>query len=152
MKTLKSIMLGLALLLVGSATNAATVKAAKLTRAAAKLTRAHAINTYVDAMTRGKISGLNDVLDKTATFSMLRGKTVLCYSKKQMLDYFKSNKNTEQVCTLSTGIIKSDDNIAIVKVDMKYNGFVRSNYVTIANTGDGWKITNVYSVIGGGRA
>ncbi len=24
--------------------------------------------------------------------------------------------------------------------------FVRSNYVTIANTGNGWKITNVYSV------
>jgi hypothetical protein len=142
MKTLKSIMLGLALLLVCGATNAAKIKMTKLTRT-------YAVNTYIDAMARGRINGLNDVLDKTATFSMLRGKNVLCFSKKQMLDFLKSNKNTEQVCTLSTGIIKSDDHIEIVKVDMKYNGFVRSNYVTIANTGNGWKITNVYSVIGG---
>jgi hypothetical protein len=29
---------------------------------------------------------------------------------------------------------------------MKYEGFTRSNYVTLANTSEGWKITNVYSV------
>jgi hypothetical protein len=31
-------------------------------------------------------------------------------------------------------------------VDMKFENFVRSNYVTIANTPSGWKITNVHSV------
>ena len=139
MKNLKSIMLGLALLVVCGAANANATDDGKLTEN-------YAINTYVDAMTRGKLDGLNDVLDKTAGFSMLRGKTVVSFSKKQMLDYLKANKNTEQSCTTSTSIVESNANIAVVKVDMKYEGFVRSNYVTIANTGNGWKITNVYSV------
>jgi hypothetical protein len=110
-----------------------------------KLTQTYAVNTYVDAMTRGRLSGLNDVLDNSASFSMVRGKQVLSYGKKQMLDYFKSNRNTEQICTTSTSIVESNASIAIVKVDMKYTDFTRSNYVTIANTGNGWKITNVYS-------
>jgi hypothetical protein len=139
MKTLRSIMLGLALLVVCGVVKANTTNGEKLTKT-------YAINTYVDAMTRGKLDGLNDVLDKTAEFSMLRGKTVLSFSKKQMLGYLQSNKNTEQICTTSTSIVESNTNIAIVKVDMKYDDFVRSNYVTIANTGSGWKITSVYSV------
>ena len=139
MKTLKSILLGLALLAVGTAVKANNTNDGTLTEN-------HAINTYVDAMTRGKVQGLNDVLDQSAQFSMLRGKTVLSFSKKQMLDYMQANKNTEQTCTTSTSVVESNANIAVVKVDMKYEGFVRSNYVTIANTGNGWKITNVYSV------
>jgi hypothetical protein len=110
-----------------------------------KLTQTYAVNTYVDAMTRGRLNGLNDVLDNSASFSMVRGKQVLSFSKKQMLDYFKTNRNTEQICITSTSVVESNANIAIVKVDMKYSDFTRSNYVTIANTGNGWKITNVYS-------
>ncbi len=89
------------------------------------LTENHAINTYVDAMTRGKLQGLNDVLDQSAQFSMLRGKTiVLSFSKKQMLDYMQANKNTEQTCTTSTSIVEEvNANIVVVKVDMKYEGF-----------------------------
>lgn len=139
MKTLKSIVLAVALLVVCGAANAKNIDDGKLTTN-------HAINTYVDAMTRGKLAGLEDVLDKSAEFSMLRGKTVLSFSRADMMEYFKSNKNIEQTCTTSTSIVESNDNVAIVKVSMKYGDFTRSNYVTIANTGKGWKITNVYSV------
>jgi hypothetical protein len=139
MKTLKSMMLGLAMIVVCGAVKANT-------NDNGDLTKTHAINTYVAAMTQGKLSGLNDVLDKSAAFSMVRGKKVLSFDKKQMLDYLQANKNTEQVCTTSTSVVQNDPNIAIVKVDMKYDNFTRSNYITIANTGSGWKITNVYSV------
>ncbi|MGZ3873037.1 MAG: nuclear transport factor 2 family protein [Mucilaginibacter sp.] len=139
MKTLKSIVLAVALLVVCGAANAKNIDDGKLTTN-------HAINTYLDAMTPGKLAGLEDVLDKSAEFSMLRGKTVLSFSRADMMEYFKSNKNIEQTCTTSTSIVESNDNVAIVKVSMKYGDFTRSNYVTIANTGKGWKITNVYSV------
>src|ERR1700722_6206052 len=139
MKTLRSIMLGLAMLAFCGAAKANT-------NDNGKLTQTYAVNTYLDAMTRGRLSGLNDVLDQSASFSMVRGKQVLSFDKKQMLDYFKTTRNTEQLCTASTSVVESNANIAIVKVDMKYANFTRSNYVTIANTGNGWKITNVYSV------
>jgi hypothetical protein len=140
MKTLKSIILGLALLLVCGAVKANPVTDNE------NLTATHAVNTYVDAITRGKLAGLNDVLDQTVKFSMLRGKKMLSFDKKQMMDFFKGDKNVEQACTTSTDIVESNADIKVVKVDMKYDGFTRSNYVTVTNTGDGWKITNVYSV------
>lgn len=138
MKTLKSIMLGLALLLLCGAVKANNIDD--------RLTPNYAINTFVDAMTRGKLAGINEVLDKSVEFSMLRGKTVLSFTRSEMLDFLKSNKNIEQTCTTSTSIVESNANVTIVKVAMKYSDFVRNNYVTIANTGNGWKITNVYSV------
>lgn len=138
MKTLKTIILGLALLAICGIAKAKDNNDDMLTPN-------HAINVYIDAMTRGKVQGLSDVLDKSVEFSLLRGKTVLTSDKKEMLDYIELNKNVEQTCTISTSIIENNDNIAIVRIDMKYSDFVRSNYLTIAKTGAGWKITNVYS-------
>jgi len=139
MKTLKKIILGLAMLAFCGAVKANINEDGKLTKI-------HAINTYVDAMTRGKLNGFNDVLDNSTAFNMVRGKQLLSFNKKQMLDYLQSNKNVEQLCTTSTSVVESNASIAIVKVDMKYENFTRSNYVTIAHTTNGWKITNVYSV------
>jgi hypothetical protein len=139
MKTLKSIMLGLVLLVVCGAAKATGIDAEKLTKN-------YAINTYIDAMSRGRLSGLTDVLAPDAAFSMLRGTKVQSYSKAEMINYLKENRNVEQTCTINTTIVESNADISLVKVDMKFDGFVRSNYVTLANTGDGWKITNVYSV------
>ena len=141
MKNLKSIILGLALVLACGA-----VKATPVIDDNENLTATHAVNTYIDAITRGKLNGLNDVLDQTVKFNMLRGKKMLSFDKKQMMDFFKGDKNIEQDCVTSTDVVESNTDIKVVKVDMKYKGFTRSNYVTVANTGDGWKITNVYSV------
>ena len=142
MKTIKSIVLGLALLVVcGTSVNAA----ATLDKNDG-LTKTYAVNTYVNAMTRGKLDGFNDVLDKSAKFSMLRGKQVLNFDKKEMMQYMQKGKNVSQECTTSTIIVESNDDTAVIRVDMQYDNFVRSNYLTIANTGSGWKITKVYSV------
>ncbi|SDF63370.1 Putative lumazine-binding [Mucilaginibacter pineti] len=140
MKTLKSIILGLALIIVCG------VAKANVTNEGEYLTKNYAINTYVDAITRGKIQGFNDVIDQEAKFTMLRGKKVLSFTKGEIMESVKVNKNVEQQCTTSTTIVESNSDLAVVKVDMQFDGFVRSNYVTIANTGKGWKITNVYSV------
>ena len=59
MKTLKSIMLGLALLVVCGTVKANTIPEAE------NLTKTYAVNTYVNAMTRGKLDGLKDVLSQS---------------------------------------------------------------------------------------
>lgn len=140
MKTLKLILSGIALLIVCNAAKASIYADGE------NLTRTYAINTYVDAVTRGKLQGLNDVVDQNAKFSLLSGKKILSYTRDQVFESLKLNKNVEEDCTTSTSIMESNSDIAIVKVDMQFDDFVRSNYVTIANTGKGWKITNVYSV------
>jgi hypothetical protein len=139
MKTLKSVTLALALLIACNFAKAKDVPNENLTKT-------HAINTYVDAMTRGRISDLNQVLDGSAKFSMQRGKSIMRFTKKEMTEYFKNQKNIEQTCTTSTQIVEENADAAVVRVDMDFGHFTRSNYITMANTGSGWKITNVYSV------
>jgi hypothetical protein len=139
MKTSKSIVMGLLLLMVCGAAKATDAPAKKLSRP-------YVINSYVDAMIRGRLNGLNKILAPSAEFSMMRGKQLLSFDKTQMLDYMQSNKNVDMACTTSTSVIESNPDITMVKVDMKFDGFVRSNYITLTDTADGWKITNVYSV------
>jgi hypothetical protein len=138
MKTLKSLTLGLVLLF--------TVVAAKAADKYERFTKNYAISSYIDAMGHGKLNGLTEVLDSSVKFSMLRGTDVISYNKADMLGFMKTTEGVEQGCTVTTSEVQNNDDVTVVKVDMKYPTFTRSNYVTVANTGAGWKITNVYSV------
>lgn len=137
MKTLKSILLGLALIIT-----ATVVKANDND----KLTKDQAITSYIDAVAHGKLDGFSKVLDNNVKFSMMRGNTVLNFDKAEMLNSLNASKNTEQDCKVNTTTVESNGEVAIVKVDLQYEGFTRSNLVTVSNTGNGWKITNVHSV------
>lgn len=139
MKTLKSLLFA-ALLMMSTV----VVKADEPD--AVKLTKSYAINTYVSAVSLGKLAGLQDVVDANAKFSMLRGKQLLTFNRADILTFMTKNANIKQDCTTTATVVESNADITVVKVDMQYTNFVRSNYVTLANTGNGWKITDVYSV------
>ena len=141
MKTIKTIAAALILVVTFGAAKANTTNADN-----ELLTVNHAVNTYVNAMTHGQVSDLATVIDADAKFTMLRGEQMLSFNKSQILGSVQENENVEQDCKTTTTIRESNSDLTVVKVDMKYAGFTRSNYVTLANTADGWKITNVYSV------
>ncbi len=139
MKTLKTIIPAIALLFAFN-----FVKAADKDNE--KLTKNYTVNTYVDAITLGKLEGLNEILDNNTKFCVLQGKKVMNYSKTEVLEHLGNLKNIKQNCTTTTTLVEDNAEVAVLKVDMQYANFTRSNYVTIANTGNGWKITNVCSV------
>jgi outer membrane translocation and assembly module TamA len=139
MKTLKSVTVALALFATCSFAKANDVPPANLTKT-------HAINTYIDAMTHGKLNDLSQVIDPSATFTIQRGDDVLSFTKNQIIDDLKSQANIDQECTTTNQVVDEGTNKIVVKVDMNFAQFTRSNYVTIVNTGKGWKITNVNSV------
>ena len=64
MKTLKTVALGVCLFIAGTVAKASTITNDDKTTSSF-----YAINTYIDAMSRGKITGLDKVIDKTAKFS-----------------------------------------------------------------------------------
>jgi len=110
-------------------------------------TKTHAIDTYIDAVTRGRLQGFDDVLDSSAKFTVLITKNRLqSFNKKEMLNFLNKIRNVEENCTTSTDIIQNTSDMIVAKVDMRFETFIRSNYVSIANTHKGWKIINVYSV------
>ncbi|RCH54250.1 hypothetical protein DJ568_13210 [Mucilaginibacter hurinus] len=139
MKTLKTIIPALALMLTFTFAKAED-------NDNGKLTKNYAISTYVDAITLGKVDGLSEILDNDTKFCVLQGKKVTNYGRTEMLNHLAGLKNIKQACTTTTTLVEDNSEVTVLKVDMQYANFVRSNYVTIAKTGDGWKITNVCSV------
>lgn len=138
MKTLK--------LFISALVLSATFAVAKADNIGVLPSKDYALYTYVNAICHGDTSGIDEVLDKNATFSIVRGKNVETANKAQMMKFLKENQNISQDCTVTTSVVDSSNDVSVVKVDMHYNGFTRTNYITIANTADGWRITNVHSV------
>lgn len=122
--------------------NLATAKDKSLAK---RLTKTYAIETYTRAISLGRIDDIENVLDPTFKFSQLHGDSVVSSDKKEMLDFFERIRDVDQHCAINIQNIESSNNVFIVKLDMKYHNLVRSNYITVANTGQGWKITSVYS-------
>lgn len=113
-----------------------------------KLTKTYASNLYIEAVTLGKFDGFESILDKDAKFCILMGnKRVATYSKAEMMDYMQTNlKGIKQQCDTHMTVVEENGQMSVLKVEMKYGNFTRTNYVTFADTGKGWKITNVCSV------
>jgi hypothetical protein len=137
MKTLKSMLAGIVLLLVCAAANA-TAKPA-----VSKLTKDDVINIYVDAIAHGHLKGFDNVLDDSLHFDIKRGDKVDVLHKDQLLDYLGNSPIDPSVTTTSTTI--SDNNgTAVMEVVFKYAGYTRTDMVTLESEG-GWMITKVES-------
>ena len=136
MKTLRAMMMGLALLLVCGASQAAPLKSSDNSKD-------KAINTYLDAVVHGKLNGISDAIDDDAKFNMTRGDRVNTLTKSQILDALKANENIDQDCQCTKTVIRDDDDTKVLKVDMKYTDFTRTDVITTEHAGSGWKITKV---------
>ena len=137
MKTLKAMVMGLALLLVCGVSQAASVTNH------INSTRDEVIDAYVNAVVHGKINGFSDLIDDDAKFNMKRGSNVNTLSKPQILNSLKSNENVEQDCQCTKTVMQDSDDMSVIKVDMKYNDFTRTDVITAQRAGNGWKITKV---------
>lgn len=111
-----------------------------------KLTMNYAVQTYIDAMTQGKIKDLPEILEKNAKFTINQGNKIIDFNKSEILANLKDSENLKQNCKTDYSVVEQTETNCIVKVVMTYDAFTRINYVTIAQTNAGWKITNVSSV------
>lgn len=111
-----------------------------------KLSLDYALKTYVDAISSGKVKAFAEILDSEVKFTVTHGEKIINYNRSQMLDWMKSTENVIQNCITDYSVVEQNATQAIIKVTMKYEAFSRINYVTMAQTNKGWKITNVSSV------
>lgn len=137
MKTLRAMMMGLALLLVCGASQAATLFSR------GNLTKDDVMNTYLNAVVHGKLNGVDNAIDDDAEFNMKRGDKINTLHKSQLLNAIKSGENIEQDCQCTKTTLQDDDEKSVLKVDMKYPDFTRTDVITAQHIGGGWKITKV---------
>jgi hypothetical protein len=134
MKTLKLTIAVLAFLFVGVTANAAKQK----------ISKSDAVNIYINAIANGKVQGLDQVLDSEMQFNTKRGENITTIDKNTFLDFLTKNGSGGAPLNTSTTVIQDDDNMQKIKVDFKYDGFVRSDVLTLSRT-TGWVITNIIS-------
>jgi len=136
MSTLKSMLAGIALLFICGAGNAIN------TPAAGKPTRDEVVQIYIDATTSGNVGKLNDVLADDLLFYVQRGDYVNTLDKHQLIDYVKSNTTPDPSVKTNTTVMQGDDNAAVIKIEFKYDGYSRTDEVTLNKTFE-WVITTV---------
>jgi hypothetical protein len=136
MKTLKTLTASLLITLSFSAFAADGSKAEKLEMN-------YALRTYIEAVTQGKIGSLIDVLDQEIRFTTTRGEKIINHNKSQVLNGLKFSENVKQNCVTEFRIVESTPNLSVVKVTLKYANFSKIEYLSLANTTKGWKITSV---------
>lgn len=132
MKTLKTIMMGLALVIAFTAA-----------KADGKPTKTEVLNIFMNASAHGKLDKFEGVVANDVEYNMQRGERTIKADKKQMLDFYKANENVDQACKCTATTLEDSDLYMVVKVEMKYDTYTRVNVVTIKDTGSNWKITKV---------
>ena len=128
--------MGLALLLVCGASQATSLKSHGNSKD-------EVIDTYLEAVVHGKLNGLSDAIDDEAQFNMKRGDRVNTLTKSQVIDALKASQNIDQDCQCTKTVMRDDDDAKVLKVDMKYSDFTRTDVITAERAGSGWKITKV---------
>jgi hypothetical protein len=136
MKTLKAMMMGMVLLLICGASRATSLTSDDNSKD-------HAIDTYLNAVVHGKLAGVDEAIDNDAHFDMKRGNNVNTLTKSQIMSALKANENIEQDCQCTKTVVRDDDEMKVIKLDMKYNDFTRTDVITTEHAGSGWKITKV---------
>ncbi|MDF3077028.1 MAG: hypothetical protein K0S09_917 [Sphingobacteriaceae bacterium] len=139
MKTLKITFASLALVLFTFAGKADGKKVDE------KMSMTYAVKTFVNAFSHGKASGISEIFDDNVKLTTSRGSKIVTYSKSDILQMLKNTNGVEQNCKTSYSVIENLPSQVIVKVNQAYDSFTKINYVTMAQTDKGWKITNISS-------
>jgi hypothetical protein len=137
MKTLKSVMAGILLMIVYASANAA------IKPVASRLTKEDVVNIYIDAIAHNDMKGLDGILDDGLQYNIQRGADVRTLHKSDLMDYLQSNPADPSVTTKTT-IVESGDMHSVVRIDFKYAAYTRSDLLTLDDQG-GWVITKVES-------
>jgi len=138
MKTLKLMLAGIAVLFTSLAANA-NVKSHK-----APLSQDDVVNLYVNAINTGSANDLDKILSDDVQFNSMRGENVHTLNKGELEDFVKGTSGSTVQADVVKTVLASDDNTAKIKVDFKYDGYTRTDIITLDKT-TGWQISTVNS-------
>ena len=136
MKTLKA-MMGLALITVCGFAYAAPKAHHD------NATKEEVVDTYLDAVVHGDLSGIDKAIDDNAHFYIQRGVRILTTDKQEVMDYLKTNANIDRNCVYDNTVLDQGNNYVVEKVEMKFKELTRTDVITAQRSDDGWKITKV---------
>ena len=121
-----------------------TSRAAELTPDQTAVVK-NAVGQFLQAFCHGETKGFSAIVDEDAKFTSTRGEKVITFSKSEILESLSKLGKVQQNCQTDYAVVESVPHQLVVKVNMKYETFTKENYLTLMESEDGWKITQVAS-------
>ncbi|UPZ35270.1 nuclear transport factor 2 family protein [Sphingobacterium sp. PCS056] len=99
-----------------------------------------AIDHYVAVMTEGQSAGVEQLF--TTDFSQkVHASEDKTNSRSEVISFLKKQKGEQLNCKTSTTIVQESADYMIAKVTMQFDGFTKTDLVTLVNDGGNWKIS-----------
>ena len=142
MRTLAKTFAAVALIAVSTFTMAAgKPEVANPKKALVNLSTADlAIDHYVAVMTEGQSAGVEQLF--TTDFSQkVHASEDKTNSRSEVISFLKKQKGEQLNCKTSTTIVQESADYMIAKVTMQFEGFTKTDLVTLVNDGGNWKVS-----------
>ena len=107
------------------------------------LSKSDVVSVYTNAVIHGNLQNIEQALAKDVEFTIHRGEKAFKLNKQALMDSFKASENVEQTCQYTTSVVSDIDNTMVLRLDMQYEGYVRTSTITIKQQGNDWKITKI---------
>ncbi|MEJ5144799.1 MULTISPECIES: nuclear transport factor 2 family protein [unclassified Sphingobacterium] len=99
-----------------------------------------AIDHYVAVMTEGQSAGVEQLFttDFSQKVQAVEDKT---NSRSEVISFLKKQKGEQLNCKTSTTIVQESADYMIAKVTMQFEGFTKTDLVTLVNDEGNWKVS-----------
>ncbi|MEN5377896.1 nuclear transport factor 2 family protein [Sphingobacterium kitahiroshimense] len=99
-----------------------------------------AIDHYIAVMTEGQSAGVEQLF--TTDFSQkVQASEDKTNSRSEVISFLKKQKGEQLNCKTNTTIVQESGDYMIAKVTMQFEGFTKTDLVTLVNDGGNWKVS-----------
>jgi predicted DNA-binding protein YlxM (UPF0122 family) len=99
-----------------------------------------AIDHYVGVMTEGQSAGVEQLF--TSDFSQkVHASNDQTNSRSAVISFLKKQKSQQLNCKTSTTIVEQSSDYVVAKVTQQFEGFTKTDLVTLVNDGGNWKVS-----------
>jgi len=137
MKTLMTTFLAVIIFMSASAFTKAETKSSRLA------TADNSVNLYIETITNGNVENINGLFASQFVQNTNANGKIITHNKEQVIGFIKSQKNVKQDCHTTYAVMEQSGDYTLAKVEMKYNGFTKVDYVTLSKEGADWKVNQV---------
>ena len=104
------------------------------------------VDEYINSTVKGNTTYAKELFSDKFIQKFQSDENQAAFSKEVYLKHIKANEGISFDCDTEYQLIEKSDKISIAKVTMKFKNFTRTDYVTMNQEKDGWKVKEVNSV------
>jgi hypothetical protein len=99
-----------------------------------------AIDHYIAVMTEGQSAGVEQLF--TSDFNQkVHASTNRINNRSAVISFLKKQKGEQLNCKTSTTIVEQSSDYVVAKVTQQFEGFTKTDLVTLINDGGNWKVS-----------